>query len=514
MIRKIRIRSRVNKQVTEYTFKRPPYAHQIVGIKKLLSTGFGGALLCAPRTGKTQVIIDYASILHEAGKVNRVLVVCPTSVMGVWEDEIEAVCPYRHTVTTWDKDGRKEWALPPFRNVIDFVIVNYEAFSVPGKIIRRDEHGAIIRSKNRGGKYDLRKQFKAWQPQLIVLDESHRIKSPSAAKTRSLHAIGPVADYRVIATGTAVTKKKRVFDIYSQWKFLKPDGWIHGYTLDMFKNEFGRWTNRHGYPQWLKNDERAIARLKIRIHRDSFAITREECFDLPPMREQIVHVEITGHTAEVYDEMAEEMIAQIKTGEITEAQIKLVQSMRLAQITGGVARTSPSDARPKGRLVRLGRDKLLALEELLDDWYEADEKVVIAARFKADLASIIALQKKMKVKCYELHGEITRRERDANIKGFRVWDGPAAFVMQPQAGSLGIDLSSSANMVWYSLTNSYVDFTQARDRIALTPRGAVHTYLLGRGTIDEEMYAGLQEDEDFAKIIHASPERLRRNFRK
>jgi hypothetical protein len=48
-----------------------------------------------------------------------------------------------------------------------------------------------------------------WQPQLIVLDESHRIKNWMAKKTKMIVKLGTVADYRVIATGTSVTKKKR-----------------------------------------------------------------------------------------------------------------------------------------------------------------------------------------------------------------------------------------------------------------------------------------------------------------
>jgi len=519
-------KSKARRQTTKYRYKRTPYRHQVAALKKLLANGWGGALLMDPRTGKTQVGIDYASILHQMGRVNRVLILCPVGVMGVWEDEIEAVCPFPHRTLVWDKDARKEQELPKYgKDLIDFVILNHDALATAGElrqITRGPRKGEWVRSKQRGGRYDMRNKIKAWQPQLIIVDESHRFKSPSAQKTRSLYAIGPVAEFRVIATGTMVTKKRRVFDVYSQWKFLNPDGWIRKYTLDSFKAEFGvfrkRATNTGGsYEQWLSNNERTMPKLRLRIHKDSFAIARDECYDLPPMREQTVHVDLTGHTAEVYDEMVEEMVAQIKTGEMTEAQIKLVLRLRLAQITSGFVKTIDSPQKPS-RLVRIGRDKLVVLESLLSDLYEAEEKVVVAARFRADIATIMNLHLPRKtfsgVKAWELHGGVTRVERDKNIREFRTHDGPGVFIMQPGAGSLGIDLSTSASMIWYSYIDSFVDFTQSRDRIALAARGAVQTYIVARNTIDEDMLAGLKEDEDFIKKVLRSPDSLRRNFRR
>lgn len=509
--------------MAKYRYKRTPYRHQVAALKKLLKSNFGGALLMDPRTGKTQVCIDYASVLHLKGKVSRVLIVCPLGVMGVWEDEIPAVCPFPHRITVWDKKGRKEEPLPKFgKDVLDFVIVNYDAFAQPGaKYINRK--GEEVRSDTRGGKYDLRNKFKAWQPQLIILDESHRIKSPSAAKTRSMHAIGPIADYRVIATGTAVTKAKRIFDLYAQWKFLNPKGWIRHHTLATFKAEYGNFIqkvapNGGKYEKWLGNNEVAIARLRLHLHKDSFAITRDECYDLPPSRDQIIHVPLTGESARLYDEMVEEMIAQIKTGEMTEAQIKLVLRLRLCQITSGMVKTNPTPQHPKGRLVRVGRDKLDLATDLLSDWYEAEEKVVVAARFRGDIASLLAQHNRGRalsgVRTFELYGGISRAERDANIKNFRAHQGAAMFIMQPSAGALGIDLSTSATMLWYSLIDSYVDYTQAKDRIALSKRGTVHSHLLAEGTIDFDMYHSLAEDRDFVKMVQASPDRLRRSFRR
>lgn len=464
-----------------------------------------------PRTGKTKVCIDYASILHQGGKVNRVVVIAPVGVLGVWVDEIHAHCPFRHRIVVWDRDGRKETTLPRLgQSYLDFVLVNYDAFSTPGRKQKRGKHRG--RRTRKGGRFETTDSVIRWQPQMVILDESHRIKSWTAKKTKMIVKLGRVADYRVLATGTSVTKKKRIFDLYAQWQFLNPSNpMVSGKTLGEFKNEFGVWINRNGFPQWIRNKN--LKTLRKHLHNDSFAITRDECFDLPPRTDQIIPVELV-ESAPAYTEMAEEMIAQLKSGEMVEASIKLVQGLRLAQITSGVAKTTPTPEHPKAKLVRVGKEKLEVLESLLSDLFEADEKVVIAARFIADIHAIEALCKKLKTPVFPIYGAIPRNERHRNVKKFKEHDGAAAFVVQPAAGSEGIDLRAASIFIWYSLTSSWVQFRQVEDRVALSERKTTFMYLLATGTVDELMYEALTEDGNVAKMVTESPDRLLRNFKK
>jgi len=511
-------RGRPKGQRLKYRWKTRPYRHQVEAVKKLISTGFGGALLMEPRTGKTKVAIDYASILHAAGKVGRVLVVCPVSVLGVWQDQIAQHCPWKTRVVVWDKDGRKETRLPSYGNdSLDFVIINYDAFSTPGAVTGKRADGTLIRSNRRGGRYDIKKTFmQDWVPDLIILDESHRIKSPSAAKSRMIHTLASVATYRVIMTGTLVTKKKRIFDIYSQWKFLNPKR-FEDFTFSAFKRWIGVWVEKpirgseRTYPYWVKNREGSINRLKKEIHDDSYAITREECFDLPPRLDPVLIRVPLESSGPHYDEMAEQMVTKIKTGEIVEASIPIVVRLRLQQITSGLGQTTGPTGE-KGPLRIIGNEKLRMLEDLIEDQFELDEKVVIGALFRPDIQRIVRMiNKKFKeVPAFELHGGVSRTDRDLGIKQFRQQEGAAAFIMQPNAGSLGIDLSTASMMVWYSLTASYVDFTQSEDRIALSGKANRYVYLLG-GPVDELMYQTLQEDADVSKMISRRPELLLRD---
>src|SRR5690606_6133397 len=159
-------------------------------------------------------------------------------------------------------------------------------------------------------------------------------------------------------------------------------------------------------------------------------------------------------------EMAEEMVAMIQSGEVTQASIKLVQNLRFAQITSGLAKTDPTDEYPEGRTVVIGSEKLRVLEDLLVDWLDQGEKIVVCARFRADIQRIAALVRKLKVEPQVLYGGQKREERTQQIADFKKQEGAGVFIMNPQAGSMGIDLRSASTMVWYSMVNSFVDYSQ------------------------------------------------------
>lgn len=476
-----------------------------------------------PRTGKTKVAIDYAAIMHQHFGVNRILVVGPVVAFGVWKKELEANMPYKYRLTIWDRRGRKKsrretdnrYQLPAFgKDILDVVIMNYDALSTPGRYqvdrrtgaVKTDKEGNKKRSKTRGGRYDVKNAIMRWQPQLIILDESHRIKTPSAKKSTALHSIGPVADHRVILTGTVVTKSKRMFDVYSQWKFLNPER-FKGMTFSEFKSEYGRWMSMGNYEKFLHG--RNLRDLHEKMHLDSFSVTREECYDLPALTLQKIAVPLE-ESSQAYDEMAEDMVARIHTGEITEASIRLVQRLRLQQITSGIAKTAASPDYPKGRLVIVGAEKLRAIQDRLEDLMEADEKVVIGAVFKADIQRLIKVGLSLKVPTFALHGGTKARDRMNMPEQFAKVKGGAIFIGQPAAAGEAIDLSCASILQWYSLPSSWVQFKQFSDRIALSDKPTFHEFYLAESTVDELAYDTLMEDGDIAKKMIQSPERLLR----
>lgn len=532
-----------------YNYKTKPYEHQVKALKKLINNRYGGALLMEPRTGKTKVLIDYASVLHLAGKVNRVLIFCPVGVMGVWEEEIPKHCPVKYRITLWDKKGRKNDDLPRFgQDVLDFVIVNYDAASVttdwrrtrrkapldkngkkpvawfvregkrnvevqpdPAKYKKPPhvpEEAYRLRSKAVGGRIAFKKKIIAWQPQLIALDESHRIKSPSAAKSRIIHSLTSLASYRVIMTGTVVTKKKRIYDVFSQWRFLNPERFVDSAGMELnfgeFKDAFSVITKRNGYPQWLRNkNEDELHRL---IHLDAFSVLREDCFDLPPLTEQLIPVHL-DESLDAYDQMAEDMVARIKSGDIVEASIALVLGLRLRQLSNGLAKTNPTKENPEGKLHIIGSEKLETIEDRLEDLMEAGEHVIIGASFRPDIQRIEKLCKKRKWKHWVIMGGVKVPDRRRIVREFNENPDGGVFIGNPAAASEGIDLRTAAIMIWYSLPTSWVHYRQFMDRNALHPGPRFVEYLIASGA-DQLIYDSLQEDGEVGKKMITSPERL------
>ncbi len=499
-----------------YQWKTKPYAHQVAGVRfafEQFKKGHGAAYLFDPRTGKTKTTIDVITILYKKYGVRKVVIIAPNRVLGVWVKEFAIHCPLVVRTIIWDSDARKH-PIPSQAGCYDLevVIVNYEAFGTPG---RKTPSGR--RSKTTG-RFKHRAMLKTWlgdSDALCVVDEAHKLKNPSGKAANMIVSMRPMFKYRLVLTGTPITKAKRAHDVYMIWQFINPDRFREwGATLDQFKNHIGRWISSNGYPQWVGPRPRGIADLKRGLHQDGMVVRRDECFDLPSSDERVILVPLKASTR-FYDEMAEEMITKLDNGEIAEASIPLVVTLRLLQITSGfVGVRTPHPTKPDKFLTvahRVGTEKLDALRELLvEEIIERDEKVVIVARFKMDLDSIEKLCEELGIKSWSIRGGLHRSVTDDNVRAFAQHDGAGAMIVQPQAAALGIDLSTAPQMIWLSLTSSWVDFQQTCDRIALSRKSTTFTYLLAEGTVDELVKDALKLDGQVSKEILTHPQRLRR----
>lgn len=487
--------------MSTYKFKTKPYAHQRRALRQLLSQKYGGALLMEPRTGKTKTTIDWLSILAQKRLVDRVVIVCPARVMSTWLQEFHIHCPLLFNVTVWDSDARKH-PPPPVSSTYDLsvVIVNYEAFSTPG---RKTKSG---RESKTSGRYKVRNQLRTWlgdgTTAAGVLDESHKIKNPSGKAARMLVTMGPDFSRRVILTGTVITKAHRAHDVFMQWKFLNPARFAYLNTIADFKNHFGRWAqieaNGRAFPKFL--GPRNMDELKERMAHDAVIVRREDCFDLPPREDVVEWVDLKSSRA-AYEQMASSMIAHLESGSVAEASIELVRMLRMSQLTSGFVTNE------QGEVERVGVEKLKALQNRLEPLLEAGEKVVVAARWRADLDIIESTAREYGVPVWSIRGGKTRADTDEAIREFRRCEDAAVIVIQPSSAALGIDLSTASHMIWYSHTHSWVDFSQACDRIALSRNSTTFIHLVARHSIDETLMETLANDGDIAKQVMSQPKK-------
>lgn len=503
-----------------YKFKTRPYRHQIEGIRFAFSQfakGLGVGLLFDPRTGKTKTTIDIASILYHKRGVRKILVITPNRVLGTWVQEFHTHCPLVHEVVVWDAKERRKGNIrqPAGHSDLQIVITNFETFGTPGRKL------ASGRRSRTTGRFKNRKHIIDWlagDDALIVVDESHKLKNPSGKSSNMIVGMRRYFTHQIILTGTPITKARRAADIYMQWRLINPDRFTRwGATYEDFRKHTGKWIEKNGFPQWVKPIESGMRDLRRGIHQDALVIKRDDCFDLPEvLPDRIIPIKLTT-SARHYDEMAEQFVTELENGEIAEASIPLVVTLRLSQITSGyVGIVKPHPTNPDKSISEphlVGREKLVALKDILiEEVLEKEEPTVVVARWKHDLDSIQTQCKTLGIPWWSIRGGMDRSSTDDALRRFKQHTGrTAVMIVQPQAGGVGIDLRTAAHMVWYSLSPSWVDYTQMRDRIALADRATQNTFLIATGTIDQILYDTLQEDGNVARKILKRPSLLRRS---
>lgn len=429
-------------------------------------------------------------------------------------------CPLLVQCIMWDAKGRRR-PLPATVSPYDIqvVVVNFEAFATPGKRLPSG------RRSKKTGRFATRDKIRRWlqgKPAACIVDEGHKIKSASGKTSTAIVSMRDDFRYRLLLTGTPITKAHRAHDIYMQWQWVNPDRFKRwGPDAQSFRNHVGVWTERNGFPQWLRSRPRGLEDMRHGMHQDGMVVRRADCFDLPDrMPDRIIPVKLNPRTAKAYNDMAETMIAEIEEGVIAEASIPIVVMLRLQQITSGFVGLTDNDSvnistgtrKGPARTHRIGSEKLEALRELLLEEYlerDCDEKVVVAAKYVRDLDDIVRLTTALSIPLFTIRGGMHRSETDDSITKFRKHRGMGLMLVQPDAASLGIDLSTAPHMIWYSLTNSWVNWTQCCDRIALSDNHTYFTYLQVPGSIDQIMYEGLINDTNVARYIMKKPSRLR-----
>lgn len=467
-----------------YPVKANLYKHQIRGANMALrafgaldakTPGGGFGELFEMGCGKTLTTIAVAGALYNLGKIDRVLVVAPTSVCSVWPHDLNqfATFPWEARVLLGDKKKRlkalnelENW---PFK-ALRIAVINYE-------------------STHRDGIFEA---LAAYKPDLIVCDESQRIKNPSAAQSKALHKLGDAAPFRMILSGTPV--QNNAVDLYSQYRFLDPA--VYGANFYAFKN---RYCIMGGYGQHQIVGYRNMDELVEKEHSVAYRVTKEECLDLPQQTFINRYVQFTDAEQAIYEQLRKSSFLELETGENVTATTILTMYLRLMQLTGGFL-TADESTRPK----QVNTAKLDALADIVDDYVvDAGKKLVIFARFRAEIAAIENLLRLRKIQYGSIYGDVPMEERGKIVEDFQTNPDTKVFVAQIQTAGLGITLHAASTAIFYSYDYNYANYAQALARIHRIGQRLPVTYihLVVDGSIDEKILAALENKEDMAKTV-------------
>jgi len=427
----------------------------------------GAALLMEMGTGKTITSIAITGALYQAGRIRRVLVVAPLSIVGVWEEEFAKFADFDFTLAVLNGSGAKK--VDTLRHLsgkpLQVAVVNYESA------------------------WRLEKEILAWKPELIIADEGHKIKTHNIAASKAMHRIGAKAAYRLLLTGTVVTNK--AVDVFSQYKFLNPA--IFGNSFYSFRN---RYFDMVGYGNHTPVLKKTMAdELTKRLHSIAFRATKAECLDLPETTDIIRYVELETTAAKVYRDLVKDSYSELANGgEVTTTNI-LTRVLRLSQLTGGFIGDD------KGSATRISAAKQAALEDIIEEALQEDKKLVIIARFVPEIKAICKLLEKRDIGYSCIMGGVTDRENQ--VSRFQTDPMVQVFVGQIATAGLGITLTAASTMVFYSTDYSMSNHEQARARIHRVGQkeNCTYIYLTAKGTIDEKVLTALRDKADLARTL-------------
>ena len=424
------------------------------------------ALLADMGTGKSMMTIAITGTLEADKGVKKMLVVCPKSIVGVWEDEFRKFADYRYALTVLDGTMEKKRSAFNYMQgaALQIIVVNYESC------------------------WRLESEITKWKPDLIVCDESSKIKTPSASQSKALHRLGRQSKYNIILTGTPITGSP--LDIFSQYKFL--DDSIFGTSFYLFRN---RYAILGGYQNRMIIGYRHLDELVEKVHSIAFRIKIEDAVDLPPFIDKTQIVPLEPPAQSIYRMIEKDCYAELAGGEVTARNV-LTQLLRLAQCTGGFIRNDSM-----GTAEQVSSAKLEALEDIIETCLSEEKKVVVFARFVPEIEAIAAMLKKKKIGYAQIYGATT--DRADQVKKFQEDAEVKVFIGQLQTTGMGLTLTAANVAVFYSLDFSYANYEQSRARIHRIgqKQKCLYIHLVGKGTVDEKILNALKHKGDIAKIM-------------
>ncbi len=426
----------------------------------------GCAYLMDMGTGKTITTIAVAGTLYNEGRIKRLLVVAPKSIVNVWEQEFDKFAAFPYTLVVLDGDGNKK--SDTIRHMgsvgLSVIVVNYESC------------------------WRLETDIGRWKPDMIVCDESSKIKNPQAKCSKALHRLGKSSGYNLILTGTPITNSP--LDFFSQYKFLDED--IFGGSFYGFR---GKYAILGGYQNHQIVGYKKLAELVEKAHSVAYRIRIDEAVELPEFIDEIRPVVLEKKAQQLYDGIDQDSFAELMSGEVTARNV-LTRLLRLSQCTGGFIRDDNN-----GIVQEVSRAKLEALEDIVDGCLEEGKKVVVFARFVPEIDSIAKMLEKKNIGYSLIKGDVT--DRAEQVAAFQTDPNIKVFIGQLQTTGMGLTLTAGTVVVYYSLDFSYANYEQSRARvrrIGQTKRG-VYIHLVCKDTIDEKVMAALKQKADVSKLL-------------
>ncbi|MEU2450571.1 DEAD/DEAH box helicase [Streptomyces sp. NPDC012765] len=387
------------------------------------------------------------------------LVVCPASLLGNWQREIEKFAPGT-PVRRFHGPGRSLAGLTG-----GFVLTTYGTMRLDAPELAATRWG------------------------MVVADEAQHVKNPRSSTARALRTIPATA--RVALTGTPVEN-----DLSELWAVLD-------WTTPGILGRLGTFRSRFADPVESGRDPQAAARLAALVR--PFLLRRKKSDpgiapELPPKTETDHTVALSREQTSLYEAVVRETLAAISEADGMERRglvVKLLTSLK--QICNHPAHYlrehAPADRGAKESASGTGADtvaarsgKLELLDELLDTIVAEGGSALVFTQYVA-MARI--LEKHLAgrgIASQLLHGGTPVPRREELVDRFQAGEVPV-FLLSLKAAGTGLNLTRAGHVIHFDRWWNPAVEEQATDRayrIGQTQPVQVHR-IIAEGTVEDRI---------------------------
>jgi SNF2 family DNA or RNA helicase len=372
-------------------------------------------------TGKTASAIWAADFLMKQGKVHRVLIICPLSIMdSAWRNDLFSVAMHR-TIAVAHGDARKRRAV--LAQKTEFVVINYDGIE-------------IVKEDIANGGFDL-----------IIVDEATHYKNAQSKRWKALNKLVTPDTWLWLMTGTPAAQSP--VDSYGLAKLI--DSTSVPRNFNVFKD-----TVMQRVSQYRWEPKETATDTVYRILQPAIRFLKSQCLDLPDLSYVKRHVELTTQQKHYYTTLKKNLAMEVAATRVTAVNAGVAMS-KLLQISAGAVYDEDGDA------VHFDiSNRYNVLTEVIN---ETSNKVLIFVPFKHAIALITDKMRKDGIDTEIIQGDVSASKRTDIINRFQTTKSPRVLVIQPQAAAHGVTLTAADTIIWWGPTSSLETYAQANARI-------------------------------------------------
>ncbi|CAK4852137.1 unnamed protein product [Aphanomyces euteiches] len=423
--------------------------------------GLGGCLADDMGLGKTIQWIAYLLHLKETAQLQTpALLICPTSVIGNWQKELERFAPDLRVHLHYGSNRAKNDAFPASVENIDLVITSYT-------LSHLDEP-----------------ELSSMQWSSLCLDEAQNIKNNYTKQATAIRGLN--ADHRIALTGTPI--ENRLTELWSIFDFINPGYLSH---LAEFRRKYVNIIERTADTQQIQQVQKLVQPFLLRRLKKDPAIQ----LDLPEKNEMKTYVSLTAEQGALYENVVQDVFNKIDTlsmmerrGLILAALTKLKQICNHPALFLKINDTSELNENTRS-------NKLVRLLEMIQELRSEGDSCLIFTQY-VEMGNLLQvyLTQQLEESVQFLHGGVPKAKRDNMINQFQDPATPKdkqfhIFILSLKAGGIGLNLTAANHVFHFDRWWNPAVENQATDRayrIGQTLDVQVHKFIT-LGTIEERI---------------------------